>query len=110
MGTRGAFDSPAGTPLDSAGHGGELADHGSSICIQRPVSIRRFAFKQLASDRRPLALRIVLTAGALWLVVVVHELLEGTGSLSLERLATLAGLMLVLSAVIWLAVASWRGR
>jgi len=68
---------------------------------------RRFAFDMLRDDRRGLLAKIVLSGVALWLVAMVHSLLE-YGLLTLGGSARLFGYALAGAAVIWVPVHLWR--
>jgi len=79
---------------------------------RRPMSKngsdRRFAFNMLRDDRRGLLARIVLSGVALWLVAMVHSLLE-YGLLTLGGSVRLFGYALAIAAAIWVPVHMGRG-
>lgn len=68
---------------------------------------RRFAIDALRDDRRSLVTKIVLSGVGLWVVAVVHTLVE-YGPLTLGGGLRLLGMALVISAVIWVPVHLWR--
>jgi len=69
---------------------------------------RRFAFDMLRDDGRGLLAHIVLSGVALWLVAMVHSLLE-YGLLTVGGSVRLFGYALAIAAAIWVPVHLLRG-